>query len=56
MLFCPKNDKMLMPSRLLSSTNTALQTTAYNEKKTDFYLETHLIHQVIETMFGKFDL
>ena len=31
-----------MPSRLLSSTKTALQTTAYNEKKTDFYQEIHL--------------
>ena len=35
-----------MPSRLLSRTNTALQTTAYNEKKTDFYLETHLMSKV----------
>ena len=31
-----------MPFRLLSNTNTALQTTAENEKTTDFFLETCL--------------
>ena len=53
--------RTLMPSRLFSNTNTALQITAQNEKKTDYSLESHLmsspgddINQVIETVLGKF--
>ena len=53
-----------MPSRLFSNTNTALQITAQNEKKTDIPpLESYLmsspgddINQVSETVFGKFKL